>query len=62
MDACVLFDRDLQRDLPISSHQPYVSQLGDHIALEEIHDGIWYVYYFDLLLARVDERDGKLQT
>lgn len=33
-----------------------------HIALEEIDDGIWSLYFYDVLLARLDERDFKLQA
>jgi putative transposase len=34
--------------------------IGHRIALEEIADGVWSVYFYDLLLARLDERTGKL--
>jgi transposase InsO family protein len=32
------------------------------IGLEEIDDGIWAVYFYDVLLARFDERDQKLHA
>ena len=32
------------------------------IALEEVEDGIWSVYFYDVLLARLDERKMTLQT
>lgn len=34
----------------------------DWIGLEEIDDGIWAVYFYDVLLARFDERDRKLHA
>ena len=42
--------------------QIFVSQtLGhEHIGLEETADGVWDVYFFDRLLARLDERTWKL--
>jgi transposase InsO family protein len=30
--------------------------IGQLIALEEIADGVWSIYFYDLLLARLDER------
>ncbi len=40
----------------------FVSELlaGHHVALEEIEDGVWSVCFYDLLLARFDERSGTL--
>jgi len=29
---------------------------GQHVALEEIHDGIWSIHFYDVLLGRLDER------
>ena len=48
----------------LARHLVYVSTLlnGDWVALEEIQDGIWSLYYYDLLLGRIDERDGSLKT
>ena len=31
------------------------------IALEETGDGRWSIYFYDVLLARLDERDFKLR-
>lgn len=33
---------------------------GEHIALEEIDDGIWNVLFFDRLLGRLDQRSGHI--
>jgi putative transposase len=35
--------------------------LQERIALEETGDGIWSIYFYDVLLARLDERDFKLR-
>ena len=32
------------------------------IGLEEVDDGLWSVYFYDVLLARLDERDATLNT
>ena len=44
------------------TRQIFVSQtLGhEHIGLEETADGVWDLYFFDRLLARLDERTWKL--
>jgi hypothetical protein len=34
--------------------------LQEDIALEETADGIWSIYFSDVLLARLDERHFKL--
>lgn len=34
--------------------------LGETVALEEIDEGIWSIYYYDVLIARLDERTGKV--
>jgi hypothetical protein len=34
--------------------------LQEDIAVEETADGIWSIYFYDVLLARLDERDFKL--
>jgi transposase InsO family protein len=34
--------------------------LRETVALEEIDDGIWSIYYYDVLIARLDERTGKV--
>jgi hypothetical protein len=37
--------------------------LGHHwVGFEEIDDGIWSVYFYDVLLARLDERDFTLKA
>jgi putative transposase len=34
--------------------------IGEDIALEEIDDGVWSIYFYDLLLARLDVRTFEL--
>ena len=34
--------------------------LQEWIGLEETQDGVWSIYFYDVLLARLDERDYKL--
>ena len=34
--------------------------LGETIALEEINDGVWSIYYYDVLIARLDQRNGEV--
>jgi hypothetical protein len=34
--------------------------IKEHIGLEETHDRIWSVWFYDVLLARLNERDYKL--
>lgn len=34
--------------------------LGETVALEEIDDGIWSIYYYDILIARLNEREGEV--
>lgn len=34
--------------------------LGETVALEEIDDAIWSIYYYDVLIARFDERTGEV--
>jgi len=36
--------------------------IGHDVALEEIADGIWSIYFYKLLLARFSEADGKLHA
>lgn len=40
----------------------FLSELlvGEDVALEEIEDGVWSLYFYDLLLARLDERTWTL--
>lgn len=33
---------------------------GEHVGLEEVDEGIWAVYFAEVLLARFDERERKL--
>lgn len=44
------------------NREPFLSELlsGQCIGLEEIADGVWSIYFYDLLLARFDERTGKV--
>lgn len=41
----------------------FVSEVlvGEHLGLEPIDDGIWSVHFGTVLLARFDERDGRLR-
>ena len=32
----------------------------ERVGLEEVDDGIWSMYFYDVLLARLDERDFKV--
>ena len=36
--------------------------LEEEIGLEESDDGVWSIYFYDVLLARLDERDFKLHA
>ena len=40
--------------------QPFISQALAHewVGLEEVEDGLWGLYFYDRLLARLDERGG----
>jgi hypothetical protein len=44
------------------THQLFISDtlLQEDIALEETADGIWSIYFYDALLARLNERDFRL--
>jgi putative transposase len=35
--------------------------IGQRVALEEIADGVWSIYFYDLLLARLDERTWEIR-
>ncbi len=35
---------------------------GEYVGLEEVDDGMWDIYFYDVLLARYDERENKLHT
>ena len=43
--------------------QFFVSQTlaHEHVGFEEVGDGVWSLYFYDRLLARLDERDFKLR-
>ena len=45
-------------------HVVFVSQAlkQEWIGLEEVDDGLWSVYFYDVLLARLDEREMTLNT
>ena len=34
--------------------------MGERVALEEVDDGVWSLYFGPRLLARFDEREGVL--
>jgi len=44
------------------THQLFISEAlnRQHIGLEETNNGIWSVYFYDVLLARLDERSWRL--
>ncbi|MEK7316033.1 MAG: hypothetical protein AAB011_07630 [Candidatus Eisenbacteria bacterium] len=44
--------------------QLFISQAlkQDWIGLKEIDDGVWATYFYDVLLARFEERDRKLHA
>ncbi len=44
------------------SRQLFISDtlLQEDIALEETADGIWSIYFYDVPLTRLDERDFRL--
>jgi putative transposase len=46
----------------INNIQIFVSGVlaGEHVALEEVADGIWNVLFFDRLLGKFDERSGHI--
>lgn len=48
--------------LYFKNHQYFLSELliGEDVALEEIADGAWSIYFYDVLLGRLDERDRKI--
>lgn len=45
------------------SRQIFASEalIGEHIGLEETGDGVWSLYFYNVLLGRLDERDYKLR-
>lgn len=52
------------RILYFKNQQIFLSELlsGHDIALEEIADGIWSIYFYTLLLARLDVRTFTLSV
>ena len=48
----------------LASKAIFISQAlwKDDVALEEIENGIWNVYFYDTLLGRIDERIGRLSA
>lgn len=48
----------------LKNHQIFISHLlaGDYLGLEEVDTGLWSVVFYDTLIARVDEREGRLLT
>jgi transposase InsO family protein len=59
---CVIRQVRANGILYFKDREIFLSELliGHRVALEEIADGIWSVYFYDLLLARLDQRTGKL--
>ena len=58
--------RYVSRDgaIRLKKRQVFVSQAlgGEHVGLEETADGVWDLYFYDRLLARLDERTWKLSA
>ena len=50
------------RNVRFKAKQFFVSQTlsHEHVGLEETADGVWDLYFFDRLLARLDERTWRL--
>jgi putative transposase len=48
--------------ISLAARKIFVSELldGETVGLEEIEDGIWSVYFYELLLGRLDERDYRI--
>ena len=42
-------------------HQLFLSDtlMEEDIALEEVDDGVWSIFFYDVLVARLDERDYR---
>ena len=58
--CCYLSRRLLHR---FKHRQLFLSDtlLQETVGMEETDDGIWAIYFYDVLLARLDERDFKLR-
>jgi transposase InsO family protein len=61
-DHCVIRQVRANGMLYFRDREIFLSELliGHPIALEEIADGVWSIYFYDLLLARLDERTSTL--
>lgn len=48
--------------LYFKDHQYFLSELliGEDVALEEIADGVWSIYFYDVLLGRLEEGKKKI--
>src|SRR5215213_9750297 len=59
---CVIRQVRANGMLYFKDREIFLSELliGHRIALEEIADGVWSVYFYDLILARLNQRTGKL--
>jgi hypothetical protein len=46
----------------LKAGQPFLSNAlhDEHIALEEIGDGVWNIVYYRTLLGRIDEQTGRI--
>lgn len=46
----------------LKQRQPFLSNAlaDEHIALEEVGDGLWNIVYYRTLLGRIDERTGRI--
>lgn len=49
-------------EIKLLGHRPFISLVlvGEKVALEEVDDGIWSLYFCNSLLGRIDQRDMKL--
>jgi transposase InsO family protein len=49
-------------EIKFLGHCVFISQVleGENVALEEVDDGIWSLYFCNSLLGRIDQRDMKL--
>jgi transposase InsO family protein len=61
---CVIYQVRGNGMLHFKNRTLFLSELliGQRIGLEEIADGVWSIYFYNLLLARLDERTGKLSA
>ena len=35
--------------------------IDEHIALEEVEDGLWSIYFYNVLLGRLDQQNYKIR-